>query len=163
MVNRSDDGLPSLPQALYTPRAGPQEEPAGGFHIGLRPNHCATAVVCRQRTWRRRDTDMGLPDDEQRVLDAIEYQLLADDPQLFDCFSALGSLTPPVKPLDGWWSSASHGKKARHRTKARRGPRQATDNQVFRIAFELVLVIIAIVGVVMLILGAVWMLAALSH
>jgi Protein of unknown function (DUF3040) len=105
---------------------------------------------------------MGLPDDEQRVLDAIEYQLLADDPQLFDCFSDLGSLTPPVKSLDGWWCSASHGKKARHR-KARRGPRQSTDNQVFRIVIELVLVIIAIVGVVMLILGAVWMLAALSH
>ena len=105
---------------------------------------------------------MGLPEDEQRVLDAIEYQLLADDPQLFDCFSALGSLSPPVKPLDGWWCSASHGKKARHR-KARRGLRQSTDNQVFRIVIELVLVIIAIVGVVMLILGAVWMLAALSH
>jgi hypothetical protein len=105
---------------------------------------------------------MGLPDDEQRVLDAIEYQLLADDPQLFDCFSALGSLTQPVKPLDGWWCSASRGKKARHR-KARRGLRQSTDNQVFRIVIELVLVIIAIVGVVMLILGAVWMLAALSH
>jgi hypothetical protein len=38
-----------------------------------------------------------------------------------------------------------------------------TDNQVFRIVIELVLVVIAVVLVVMLIPGAVWMLAALSH
>ena len=106
---------------------------------------------------------MGLPDDEQRVLDAIEYQLLAEDPQLYDCFSALGGLTRPIKPLDGWWYPASRGKKARHRKKARRGLRGFTDNQVVAIVVELVLVIIAIVSVVMLILGAVWMLAALSH
>ena len=106
---------------------------------------------------------MGLPDDEQRVLDAIEYQLLAEDPQLFDCFSALGSLTPPIKLLDGWWCSASHGKKGRHRKNGRRGMRQFTDNQAFAIVIELVLVVIALVGVVMLILGTVWMLAVLSR
>jgi len=38
-----------------------------------------------------------------------------------------------------------------------------TDNQVFRIVIEPVLVVIAVVLVVMLIPGAVWMLAALSH
>jgi hypothetical protein len=47
-----------------------------------------------------RETDMG-SQDEQRVLDAIEYQLLSEDPQLWDCFSALGSLTPPIKPVNG--------------------------------------------------------------
>jgi hypothetical protein len=87
MVNRSDDGLPSLPQALYTPR-----------------------------------------------------------------------ITAPPQCLP-----ASHGKKGRHRKNGRRGLRQFTDNQAFAIVIELVLVIIALVGVVMLILGTVWMLAVLSH
>ena len=50
---------------------------------------------------------MGLRDDEQRVLDAIEYQLLYEDPQLWDCFSALGGLTPPIKPVNGWWRTVS--------------------------------------------------------
>jgi hypothetical protein len=100
---------------------------------------------------------MSSPDDEQRVLEAIEYQLLSEDPQLWDCFSALGSLTPPIKPVNGWWRTVPH------RKEARRGLRRCTDNQVFAIVIELVLVIIAVVLVVMLILGAVWMLAALSH
>ena len=100
---------------------------------------------------------MSLQDDEQRALDAIEYQLLSEDPQLWDCFSALGGLTPPIKPVNGWWRTA------RDRKQARRGLRRCTDNQVFRIVIELVLVIIAVVLVVMLILGTVWMLAALSH
>ena len=63
---------------------------------------------------------MGLPDDEQRVLDAIEYQLLSEDPQLRDCFSALGSLTPPIKLMNGWWRTAPD------RKQTRRGPRQLT-------------------------------------
>ncbi len=100
---------------------------------------------------------MSLQDDEQWALDAIEYQLLSEDPQLWDCFSALGGLTPPKKPLNGWWRTAPD------RKQARRGRRRSAGNQVFRIAIELVLVVIAVVLVVMLILGAVWMLAALSH
>ena len=100
---------------------------------------------------------MGQPDDEQRVLDAIEYQLLSEDPQLRDRFSALGSYMPPIKPVNGWWRSAPD------RKQARRGPRRFTDNEIFATVIELGLVIIAVVLVVLLILGAVWMLAVLSH
>jgi hypothetical protein len=100
---------------------------------------------------------MGSQDDEQRVLDAIEYQLLSEDPQLWDRFSALGGLTPPVKPVNGWQRAAPC------RKEARRGLRRCTGNEAFKIVIELVLVIIAIVLVVMLILGTAWMLAVLSH
>jgi len=106
---------------------------------------------------------MGSRDDEQRVLDAIEHQLLSEDPQLWDCFSALGGLTPPIKPVNGWWRTAPVRKEARPGNNARRGLRRCTDNQVFRIVIELVLVIIAVVLVVMLMLGTVWVLATLSH
>jgi hypothetical protein len=100
---------------------------------------------------------MGLRDDEQRALDAIEYQLLSEDPHLRDCFSALGALTSPVRPVNGWWSTA---RDERH---AQAGPRRRTDNQVFTTVIELGLVIIAVVLVVMVVLGTVWVLAALSH
>jgi hypothetical protein len=56
---------------------------------------------------------MGSKDDEQRVLDAIEYHLLSQDPRLWDCFSALGSLTPTIKPVNGRWRTASYRKEAR--------------------------------------------------
>ena len=106
---------------------------------------------------------MGSRDDEQRVLDAIEYQLLSEDPQLWDCFSALGGLTPPIKPVNGWWHTAPVRKKARPRNNSSARTARYADNQVFRIVIELVLVIIAVVLVAMLILGTVWMLATLSH
>ena len=100
---------------------------------------------------------MGLPDDEQRVLDAIEYQLLSEDPQLLDGFSALGSFVPPIKPVNGWWRTASD------KQQTRRGPRQYTENEIFAIVMEIGLVIIGVVLVVLLILGAVWMLGAFGH
>ena len=59
--------------------------------------------------------------------------------------------------MKGWGSTAPH------RKEARRGRRGRTDRHAYAIVIEPVLVIIAVVLVVMLILGAVWMLAALSH
>ena len=100
---------------------------------------------------------MSLPDDEQRVLDAIEYQLLSEDPQLRDCFSALGSFVPPIKPVNGWWRTASD------KQQTRRGPRQYTENEIFAIVIELGLVIIGVVLVVLLILGVLWMFAVFNH
>ena len=99
---------------------------------------------------------MGLPDDEQRVLDDIEDRLLSEDPQLRDCFSALGS-SVPIKPVNGWWRTASD------KQQTRRGPRQYTENEIFAIVMEIGLVIIGVVLVVLLILGTVWMLGAFGH
>jgi Protein of unknown function (DUF3040) len=151
MVNRSDDGLRSFPQALYTPR------------VVKRSRREALITACGRITappqWSvgkdlaEAGDDMSLQDGEQRALDAIEYQLLFEDPQLWDCFSALGSLTPPIKPVNGWWRTAPVRKEARLRKDARRGLRRCTDNQVLAIVIELVLVIIAVVLVVMFILG----------
>ena len=129
MVNRSDESSGLLPQALCTPHAGGQ----------------------------RRETGMGLRDDEQRALDAIEYELLSGDPQLRDCFSALDSTTPPVKPVK------ASPRTAPVRKQARPGPRRCTGNQISATMVDLVLVIIAVVLIVMLIVGVVWMPAALGH
>jgi Protein of unknown function (DUF3040) len=100
---------------------------------------------------------MGSPDDEQRILDAIENQLRAEEPQLVGYFSALGSVTPWIKPMN------DRGRAAPHRKEARRGRRPLMDKQRYAIVIELVLVITAVVLIVMVIVGAVWMLAALSH
>ena len=100
---------------------------------------------------------MGLRDDEQRVLDAIEYELLSGDPQLWDRFSALGSTTSPVKPAKAVARTAPDKKKARP------GPRRCTGNQASATVVELVLVLLAVILVLMLIFGIVWMPAALSH
>ena len=100
---------------------------------------------------------MGLREDEQRVLDAIEYELLSGDPQLWDCFSALSSTAPPVKPVKGWARTAPNRKQARP------GPRRCTGNQASATVVELVLVLLAVMLVLMLIFGVVWKPAALSH
>jgi hypothetical protein len=99
---------------------------------------------------------MSLRDDEQRILDAIENQLRTDEPQLMHCFSAFCRVTPPIKPVKGW-QCAPHGRKAQ------RGRRRRTDRQAYAIMIEFALVVIAVVLVVLLMLGAVWMLAVLSH
>ena len=102
---------------------------------------------------------MGSRDDEQRILDAIENQLQTEDPQLMDRFyrfSALAGVTPPVKPVNGRGWTAFYRKEAR-------GRRRRTDRKAYAIVIELVLVIIAIVLVAMFLVGAVWVLIALSH
>lgn len=100
---------------------------------------------------------MSLQDDEQQVLDAIENQLRTEDPQLMHCFSAFCRVTPPIKPSKG-------GKRAApHRKHARRGRRRRTDRQAYAIVFELILVIMAVVLTALLMVGAVSLLAALSH
>jgi hypothetical protein len=100
---------------------------------------------------------MNLQDDEQQILDAIENQLETEDPQLMHCFSAFCRVTPPTKPVKGGERVAPRRRKARHRRRRRK------DRPAYAFVIELVLVIIAVVLVVLLILGAVWVLAALSH
>jgi hypothetical protein len=100
---------------------------------------------------------MGSRDDEQRILDAIENQFQTEDPQLMDRFSALASVTPPVKPENGRRWAAPYTKEAL------RGRLRRTDQQAYAIVIELVLVIIAVVLVAMFLVGAVWVLIALSH
>jgi hypothetical protein len=124
----------------------------------LRPNHCATAVACRQQDlaeagrqiWARETRSNGF-------LDAIENQLQAADPQLMDGFSALASVTPRVRLVNGWRCAAPY------RKEAPRGRRRRTGRQAYAIVIELVLVTIAVVLVAMFLVGAVWVLIALSH
>jgi hypothetical protein len=100
---------------------------------------------------------VSLRDDEQRILDAIEDQLRSEDPQLMHCLSAFCRVTPSIKPVKGWELAAPHRIKAQPRRHWR------TDRQAYAIVIEFVLVIIAVVLLVLLMLGAVWILAALSH
>jgi hypothetical protein len=57
-----------------------------------------------------RETDMSPQDNEQLVLDAIESQLRAEDPDLIGCFSDFASIAPPVRPVNGW-GRAGRGRK----------------------------------------------------
>jgi Protein of unknown function (DUF3040) len=43
---------------------------------------------------------MSSPENDQRVLDAIENQLRIENPRLVDCFCDLGSKTPWIKQAD---------------------------------------------------------------
>lgn len=43
---------------------------------------------------------MSSRDNDQRVLNAIENQLRAEDPQLIGCFWAFGSITPPANRVN---------------------------------------------------------------
>jgi Protein of unknown function (DUF3040) len=97
---------------------------------------------------------MSLRDNGQRILDAIENQIRAEEPQLTDYFSAFGSTVPLIKPVRGWDRAASSKRTAdrgRHRPAGRR-------------RYGQVLIIIATVLVpVVLVAGTMWwIIAALS-
>ena len=80
---------------------------------------------------------MSLRNNEQRVLDAIENQLQAEEPRLADCFSQLGSKSPRIKPLDSWDQAAPVEETTP------RGKNQDTDRRAGAIGTQLVLIIIA--------------------
>jgi hypothetical protein len=100
---------------------------------------------------------MSSKDDEQSVLDALENQLRAEDPELMHCFSAFCRVTPAIKPVRGWKRTTPQT------TKAQRGRRRLIKRQAYAIVVELVLVTIAVVFIALLMLGAEWLLAALSR
>jgi hypothetical protein len=91
-----------LARKLDIRRTGPQEKSAEALTTACSRITAPPQWPVGKRPGGGRETDMGSLDDEQRVLDGIEYQLLSEDPQLWDCFSALGGLTPPIKPVNGW-------------------------------------------------------------
>lgn len=95
---------------------------------------------------------MSLRDNEQRILDAIENQFQAEDPQLIDSFAAFGLTTPLIKPVNGW------GRAARSRERgARRGRHRRTD----RHGYAQVLIILAVVlAAVLVVVGTMWWLVA---
>ena len=45
---------------------------------------------------------MRSADDDHAVLDEVECQLRAEDPQLIACFMAFNSVTGPTRPADDW-------------------------------------------------------------
>ena len=98
---------------------------------------------------------MSSKDDEQSVLDALENQLQAEDPELMHCFSAFCRVAPAVKPVQGWGRTTPY-------TKAQRRRRRRANREAFAIVAQFALVIIAVVFVGLLMLGAAWLLAALS-
>jgi Protein of unknown function (DUF3040) len=101
---------------------------------------------------------MSSRDNERRVLDAIENQLRAEDPQLVGRFSAFGSVTPPIKPVND-----RDGAARRRRVASAEGNGTRTGKHMPAV-LELVFVIIASTLVAVLIAVAVWwMLTALSQ
>lgn len=97
---------------------------------------------------------MSSRDDERRVLNAIENQLRTENPELMGSFAALGSVTTPIKPVNGWGPAGSD------RKPARRGRNRDTSQDVKSIVVEFVLVIMAVVLVAVLTVGAVGLLTA---
>jgi len=96
---------------------------------------------------------MSLRNNEQRVLDAIENQLEAEEPHLADCFSQLGSKSPRIRPVHGWDQAAAPVEET-----APREEHQDTDQQAGGIGTHLVLLIIAAVILVGFVIGvASWM------
>jgi len=86
---------------------------------------------------------MSLRNNEQRVLDAIEDQLQAEEPQLAHRFSQLGSKSPRIEPVDGWDQAAPVGETAPREETAPGGRHQDGDRQAGAICTQLVLIIIA--------------------
>ena len=64
---------------------------------------------------------MSSRDDEQPVLDAIEEQLRAENPELVGYFSAFGRMTPWIKAVKGCYQAAARREIAPRREVARRG------------------------------------------
>lgn len=103
---------------------------------------------------------MSLRNNEQRVLDAIENQLQAEEPQLANRFSQLGGKSPRIKSVPGWDQAAPVAETAPRRETAPReepaprrepapheetAPReghQDTDGQAGAIGTHLVLLIL---------------------
>ena len=85
---------------------------------------------------------MSLRNNEQRVLDAIENQLQAEEPQLADRFSQLGGKSPRIKPLDSWDQAAPVEETAPHGKHQDTDPGD-TDRRAGAIGTQLVLIIIA--------------------
>ena len=101
---------------------------------------------------------MSLRNNEQRVLDAIENQLQAEEPQLADWFLRLGSKSPRIKPVDGWDQSASSGQGAPHGETAPGGRHQDRDRRAGAIGTQVVLLIIGAMILVGFVVGvASWM------
>jgi hypothetical protein len=93
---------------------------------------------------------MNSQGDEQQVLDSIESQLRTEDPRLIACFLAFNCVTPPIKPLNGWYRSAPHAGHRRTDRPAR------TDRRAKAGTAELVLLAIAFMMFAVLIAALVW-------
>lgn len=101
---------------------------------------------------------MSLRNNEQRVLDAIENQLQAEEPQLADCFSRFGGKSPRIKPVDGWDQAASAGEGAPPAETESGGRHQDRDRHPGAIGTQVVLLIIGAMILVGFVVGvASWM------
>jgi hypothetical protein len=94
------------------------------------------------------EIDMRSRDNDQRVLEAIENQLQAEDPRLVDNFSDFGSVTPWIKPVKGGDRTTAGREKASLGWRANR--------EVYDIVAQPILVIVASMLVVAFAVGVVW-------
>jgi Protein of unknown function (DUF3040) len=94
---------------------------------------------------------MSLRDNEQRILDAIENQLRAEEPQLIDYFSAFGSTVPLIKPVRGWDRAASS------KRTAGRGRHRPTGRHRYG---EILIISAAVLVPALLVVGIVWWIIA---
>jgi hypothetical protein len=102
------------------------------------------------------EVDVSSRDDEEPVLDAIEDQLRTENPELVGYFSALGSMTPWIKAINGQDQAAARPKIAARRKATPRGKRRRTDGQGFAIVIQFALLIIVSMLVAVFTGGAVW-------
>ena len=101
---------------------------------------------------------MSLRNNEQRVLDAIENQLQAEEPQLADRFSQLGGKSPRIRPVNGWDQAAPVRETAPREEAAPHEEHEDPDRQAGGVGTQLVLLIIAAVLLVGFAVGiASWM------
>jgi hypothetical protein len=102
-----------------------------------------------------REVNMSSRDEEQPVLDAIEEQLRAENPELVGYFSAFSRMTPWIKAVKGC-QAAARREVAPRRDVARHGKHRRTDRQGFAVATQSVLLIIAAMLLAVFVAGAVW-------
>lgn len=100
---------------------------------------------------------MGSADDEKPVLDAIEEQLRAENPELVGYFSAFARMTPWIKAVKGCYEEAARREVAPCRDVARRGKHWRTDRQGFALATQSALLIIATMLLAVFAAGAAWL------
>jgi hypothetical protein len=106
---------------------------------------------------------MSSRDDEQHVLDAIEDELRAENPELVGYFSAFGCMTPWIKAVDGRDQAAAHLKVAPHPKVAPHGKHRRTDRQGFAMTIQFVLLIIATIILAVFAGAATWWVLSTLH
>lgn len=105
---------------------------------------------------RREAGAMNSQGDDQDVLDGIENQLRTEDPWLIANFLAFNSVTPSIRPPNGWYWSTPHAGDRRTDRPARTDRPDRTDRRAKERRAALILLVIMLALIAILIAALVW-------